>query len=65
VSLALASLGVTVEERMPLYRDLRSQLRNGNWANVVNELQALADDDPKNTTLETELGYLRRHGEAG
>ena len=64
VSLALASLGVTVEERMPLYRDLRSQLRNGNWANVVNELQAFADDDPKNTTLETELGYLRRHGEA-
>jgi hypothetical protein len=30
VSLALASLGVTVEERMPLYRDLRSQLRHGN-----------------------------------
>ena len=65
VSLALASLGVTVEERMPLYRDLRSQLRNGNWANVVNELQAFADDDPKNTTLETEFAYLRRHGEAG
>jgi hypothetical protein len=65
VSLALATLAVTVEERMPLYRDLRSQLRNGEWKSVVKELQMFSDDDPNNTALETQLSYLRRHGEAG
>jgi len=65
VSLALATLGVTVEQRMPLYRDLRSQLRNGEWVNVVKELQTFANDDPDNTDLRTELSYLQRHGEAG
>ena len=65
VSLALATLDVTVEQRMPLYRDLRSRLRNGEWAYVVKELQMFADDDPSNTDLVTELSYLRRHGEAG
>lgn len=65
VSLALATLGITVEQRMPLYRDLRTRLRNGEWSYVVKELQMFADDDPNNTDLETELSYLRRHGEAG
>jgi hypothetical protein len=65
VSLALATLEVTVEQRMPLYRDLRSRLRNGEWEYVVNELQMFANDDPSNTDLVTELSYLRRHAEAG
>lgn len=65
VSLALATLGVTAEQRMPLYRDLRSRLRNGEWKSVVHELQMFADDDPDNTSLATELSYLLRHGEAG
>ena len=65
VSLALASLGVSAEVRMPLYRDLRSRLRNGQWRYVVNELQQFADDDPDNAALKTELNYLRKHGEAG
>lgn len=65
VSLALATLGVTVEQRMPLYRDLRSRLRNGEWESVVTELQMFADDDPSNADLRTELSYLQRHGEAG
>ena len=65
VSLALASLGASAEERMPLYRDLRSRLRNGQWRYVVNELQQFADDDPENSALQTELNYLRKHGEAG
>ena len=65
VSLALATLGVTVEQRMPLYRDLRTRLRNGEWASVVKELRIFADDDPNNTDLQTELSYLKRHGEAG
>jgi len=65
VSLALAALGVTMEQRMPLYRDLRTRLRNGEWEYVVKELQMFADDDPNNTDLQTELSYLQRHGEAG
>jgi hypothetical protein len=65
VSLALATLGVTMEQRMPLYRDLRTRLRNGEWSYVVNELQMFANGDPDNTALRTELSYLQRHGEAG
>ena len=65
VSLALASLGVSAEVRMPLYRDLRSRLRNGQWRYVVNELQQFADDDGDNAALQTELNYLRKHGAAG
>jgi len=65
VSMALATLGITVEQRMPLYRDLRTRLRNGEWSYVVKELQMFADDDPQNTDLQTELSYLQRHGEAG
>ena len=65
VSLALASLGVSAEVRMPLYRELRSRLRNGQWRYVVNELQQFADDDRDNTALRTELNYLRKHGAAG
>ncbi len=65
VSLALATLGVTAEQRMPLYRDLRTRLRNGEWEYVVKELQMFADDDPNNTNLQTELSYLQRHGESG
>jgi len=65
VSLALASLGVSAEDRMPLYRDLRTKLRNGQWKDVVEELQQFADDDPHNTDLQTELAYLNKHGAAG
>ena len=65
VSLALSTLGVTLEQRMPLYRDLRTRLRNGEWEYVVNELQMFANDNPDNASLATELSYLRRHGEAG
>jgi hypothetical protein len=65
VSQALAALGVSLETRMPLYRDLRSQLRDGRWKSVVKELQQFADDDPENLDLQTELAYLKKHGAAG
>jgi hypothetical protein len=65
ISLALASLGASAEERMPMYRDLRSRLRNGQWRYVIGELQQFADVDPANAALRTELNYLRKHGEAG
>lgn len=68
VSQALASLGMTAEERLPVYRAYRTQIRNGHWRQVVEELavqQHPADDKKHNKELETELNYLRKHGEAG
>ena len=53
---------------MPLYRAHRSQLRNGQWRQVVEELTELAElanRDHGNKALETEVAYLRKHGEAG
>lgn len=65
VSKALASLGKSAEARLPLYRELRTRLRNGQWRYVVDELQQFADGDPDNSALQTELNYLRKHGDAG
>jgi len=65
VSLALASMGLSTTERMPLYRDLRTRLRDGQWRDVVETLQSLLDDCPGNDAMQTELNYLRRHGQAG
>jgi hypothetical protein len=65
VSLALAALGIAEADRMPLYRELRSRLRNGQWRSVVAELQTLAADNPELEKLQTEVNYLRKHGAAG
>ncbi len=65
VSLALASLGLSTTERMPLYREHRTHIRNGQWRRVVEELSSLQDADQPIKELETEIAYLRRHGEAG
>lgn len=65
ISLALASQGLDESARMPLYRQHRSLLRNGQWRRVVEELSDLADDEPDNEKLRTEIAYLRKHGEAG
>lgn len=65
ISLALASLGLNKEERHPLYRQHRSLLRNGQWRRVVEELTELQRPDAPIKELETEISYLRRHGEAG
>jgi hypothetical protein len=65
VSLALATLGIAEEDRMPMYRDLRTRLRNGEWGYVVEQLQELADANPEIDKLQTEVNYLRRHGESG
>ena len=64
VSLALKSLGLNEQERLPLYRQHRSLLRNGQWRRVVSELRDLSADREL-PELETEIGYLVRHGEAG
>jgi len=65
VSQALASLGLDREARNPLYRQLRSQLRNGQWQRVIEDLSDLQDQEQPIAELETEISYLRRHGEAG
>lgn len=65
ISLALASLGLNSQQRIPLYREHRSLLRNGQWRRVVEELSGLQNDQEPIAELETEINYLRRHGEAG
>jgi hypothetical protein len=65
ISGALASLGLTDQERLPLYREQRTELRNGHWRQVVEQLTALADDQPANVVIRTEIAYLTKHGEAG
>ena len=69
ISLALAALGSSSEQRMSLYREHRSLLRNGQWRRVVEELSDLAgllDEDSKaKAGVLTEIAYLQKHGQAG
>ena len=65
VSLALAAMGLNDRERMPLYREHRTLLRNGQWRRVVEELTGLAEIDGEKEDALTEIAYLRKHGEAG
>ncbi len=65
VSKSLASLGLDRDARNPLYRELRSQLRNGQWRRVIAALSELQNKENPIAELETEISYLRRHGEAG
>lgn len=65
ISGALASLGLSEQERQPLYRELRTALRNGHWRRVVEQLTELADEQPDNAVIRTEIAYLTKHGEAG
>lgn len=67
ISQALAAAGLDKETRNPLYRQLRSELRNGRWRGVVEQLSAFQNPagEEENKELETEISYLRRHGEAG
>jgi len=65
ISLALAAMGFNDAQRLPLYREHRTLLRNGQWRRVVEELTGLAEIDPKDEKVLTEIAYLRKHGEAG
>lgn len=65
ISLALAAMGLCESERLPLFREHRTLLRNGQWRRVVEELTELAGDEPKKSAVWTEIAYLRKHGEAG
>ncbi len=65
VQLAVTALGLVGEDRMRLYRAHRQSLRNGHWRQVHDELSELGIDQPDNAALQTELEYLRKHGQAG
>jgi hypothetical protein len=65
ISLALAAMGLSDCQRMPLYREHRTLLRNGQWRRVVDELTGLAEMDAQNEDARTEIAYLTKHGEAG
>jgi hypothetical protein len=65
ISLALAAMGFSEQERMPSYREHRTLLRNGQWRRVVEELTELAEMDGENEAARTEIAYLSKHGEAG
>jgi hypothetical protein len=65
ISLALAAYGLNEKQRMPLYREHRTLLRNGQWRRVVDELTELATDAPPDSGIRTEIAYLQKHGEAG
>lgn len=65
ISLALAAMGLRESQRLPLYREHRTLLRNGQWRRVVEELTELAGDEPQDSDVWTEIAYLRKHGEAG
>ena len=65
LSLALAALGDSDQQRLPLYRQHRTLLRNGQWRRVVEELTDLADQTPPDAKIWTEIAYLQKHGDAG
>ena len=50
---------------MPLYREHRTLLRNGQWRRVVKELTEIAAEEPEDSKVWTEISYLEKHGEAG
>ena len=65
ISLAMAALGFNEKERMALYREHRTLLRNGLWRRVVEELTGLAEGASLDSKVWTEIAYLQKHGEAG
>lgn len=66
LSAALREYGASDEARKPLYRDYRTRVRNGQWREVVDELQELRDQSIRPTgAMQREIDYLRRNGQAG
>jgi hypothetical protein len=66
IAQALKEYGLNEQERMPLYRQHRTLLRNGQWRQVVDDLQDLLDGSERDCgDMQREIDYLRKHGEAG
>jgi hypothetical protein len=65
ISLSLAALGLNESQRMPLYREWRTELRNGQWRKVIEDLRELAANVRSDSQARTEIAHLERHGEMG
>lgn len=65
LALALTALGFTGTARTTLYRLHRTNLRNGQWRQVVKELAAATTELADPTDVNVETAYLTKHGNAG
>jgi hypothetical protein len=66
IALALKEYGLSEQQRMAMYRQLRTLLRNGQWRAVTDQLQELLEGSLHATgTMQREIDYLRKHGSAG
>ena len=65
LSLALAALDLTEDQRRELYSRLRGLLKEGKSQVVLAELEALAADQPDDSPVWREIRYLTKHSEAG
>lgn len=57
ISLSLKAMGTTSMEHLPLYRAHRTLLRNGQWRQVVEELEGLAEGQTYEKEVATEVAY--------
>lgn len=51
IALALIAMGWSDQERLPMYREHRTLLRNGKWRRVVEELTELAEEEPQDSKV--------------
>jgi hypothetical protein len=65
LSLALAASGLAGDRRAAEYGRLRALLKAGRSRMVIEELEALAVEQPDDSALRREIAYLTRHAEAG
>jgi hypothetical protein len=65
LSLALAALDLTPARREELYRRLRGLIKAGKSPEVLAELEVLAAGQSVDSSLWREIGYLKKHSEAG
>jgi hypothetical protein len=61
ISLALQALGLPEGERTATYRTLREQLRAGRSREVVATLRTMAEGQPVDSVVWTEIEYLNKH----
>jgi hypothetical protein len=61
ISLALQALGLPETERTTMYGELRRQLRAGQSREVVASLRVMAEGQPEDSGVWTEIEYLAKH----
>jgi hypothetical protein len=65
LSVALAALTLTENQRKGLYKRLRGLLKEGKSQEVVAELKALAGNEPDDSPMWREIRYLTKHADSG